>query len=430
MGSANASAFGNGYTNSGYQVTAYLWGGGGAAGTNGGWGYASNGGGGGVQYGSLQVRNGVPLIVAVGGAGTTNQYNNGSNIGTYFGGSVASINASDNRYGGGSGGLSGIFLGTPNNVQVITSVVSYNASTGAFTCTSAVNFTATCIVTVTQNANTGTAVLNLPSITPSAYYLSSFTGTTFILSSSTPGGTAITGGQSGTIANMTFTISPPGAAYNIPLQSSALLVAAGGGGGGSSNSAGTNTDLGGSGGYPNGAGGQDYYTSSYAGKAGTQTAAGATASSDSANTTAYQGALQGGNPTTNAYGGAGGGGWWGGSAGGYNSAYPDMGGGGGGSCWYHPTLVINPQTFANNGTSNVPNTTAVTAGFSTIYSGIWTGTNYPGFGGTQNSNNASPGIVIISYSGTPRGTGGTIVQSGGNTYHVFVYTGANQYFYP
>jgi hypothetical protein len=421
LGSSSVSAFGDGFTNSNYTVTCYAWGGGGAAGTVGGWNYASNGGAGGVQHGSLQVRTGSPLLIAVGGAGATNQYNAGSNVGTYLGGSVASVNNSDNRYGGGSGGLSGIFAGG-NTGSILTSVTYSTASTGTFTCTSTVNLSVNAQVRILGSNTSGSTIPFTPGVT---YFVQSAPSTTTFTLSATSSGAVITGGVASTCTGLIFLITTP-----TTLQGTALLIAAGGGGGGSSNSAGTNTDLGGSGGYPNGAQGQDYYNSSYAGKAGTQSAAGATASSDGANTTAYQGALQGGNPTNNAYGGAGGGGWWGGSAGGYNSAYPDMAGGGGGSCWYHPTLVINPVTFANNGTSNVPNTTAITAGFSTIYSGIWTGTNYPGFGGTQNSNNASPGIVIISYPGTPKGSGGTIVQSSGTTYHVFVYTGANQYFYP
>jgi PKD repeat protein len=39
-------------------------------------------------------------------------------------------------------------------------------------------------------------------------------------------------------------------------------------------------------------------------------------------------------------------------------------------------------------------------------------------GGTGGS-----GIVIISYSGSQRGTGGTVTSSGGNTIHTFTSSG-------
>jgi len=123
-------------------------------------------------------------------------------------------------------------------------------------------------------------------------------------------------------------------------QANALLIAAGGGGGGSSR-AGT----GNAGGAGGGAFGQDGYSpydskTAYAGKGGTQTAAGVDASCDSQNTTGGQGALQGGRAKVNSYGGAGGGGYWGGSGGGYSEANT-MGGGGGGSSYYNSTLVLS-----------------------------------------------------------------------------------------
>jgi hypothetical protein len=113
-------------------------------------------------------------------------------------------------------------------------------------------------------------------------------------------------------------------------QASAIVIAGGGGGGGSSRAGGGN--VGGAGGGTTGQNGVSPYDgkTAYAGQGGTQSSAGADASSDSANTLGFQGALQGGSPRTNAYGGAGGGGYWGGSAGGYSEGNT-MGGGGGGS---------------------------------------------------------------------------------------------------
>ena len=44
--------------------------------------------------------------------------------------------------------------------------------------------------------------------------------------------------------------------------------------------------------------------------------------------------------------------------------------------------------------------------------------NDPGGGGAGGS-----GLVIIRYSGTQRGSGGTVVNSGGYTYHTFTSSG-------
>jgi hypothetical protein len=48
-------------------------------------------------------------------------------------------------------------------------------------------------------------------------------------------------------------------------------------------------------------------------------------------------------------------------------------------------------------------------------------------GGGENANatgaNGGSGIVIIRYVGTPKGTGGTIVTTGGLTYHTFTTSG-------
>ena len=123
-------------------------------------------------------------------------------------------------------------------------------------------------------------------------------------------------------------------------QANSILIAGGGGGGGSSR-AGTGNQ-GGAGGGTRGQDGVAPYDSktAYRGLGGRQNAAGADASSDSANTTGGQTALLGGAARTNAYGGGGGGGYWGGSAGGYSEANT-MGGGGGGSGFINPAYIIS-----------------------------------------------------------------------------------------
>lgn len=130
-------------------------------------------------------------------------------------------------------------------------------------------------------------------------------------------------------------------------QANALAIAGGGGGGGSSRAGAGN--VGGAGGGSTGQDGVSAYDSktSYRGQGGTQSAAGAEASSDSANTTAPGGALLGGTCRTNGYGGAGGGGYWGGSAGGYSESNT-MGGGGGGSGYLNLSYVLNGQNIQGN----------------------------------------------------------------------------------
>lgn len=178
-------------------------------------------------------------------------------------------------------------------------------------------------------------------------------------------------------------------------QANAILIAGGGGGGGSSR-AGTGNQ-GGSGGGLYGQAGVSPYDgkTSYAGNPGGPYAAGADASSDGANTAGGQGALQGGNPRTNAYGGAGGGGFWGGSAGGYSEANT-MGGGAGGSGYINNNYIINGVNFSGN--LNVPG--GITAA---NYTGTY------GYGGAV-STNGSNGYAVI-------------VKNGVTT--VYTYTGAN-----
>lgn len=128
----------------------------------------------------------------------------------------------------------------------------------------------------------------------------------------------------------------------------ALMIAGGGGGGGCSRAGSGN--VGGAGGGYVGQPGTSAYDSkpAYAGLGGTQTAAGANATSDSANAGGQQGQLQGGSSRTNSYGGGGGGGYYGGSGGGY-SEQNTMAGGGGGSGYVHPTYVSQGYTIWGNG---------------------------------------------------------------------------------
>jgi len=164
-------------------------------------------------------------------------------------------------------------------------------------------------------------------------------------------------------------------------QSNALLIAAGGGGGGSSR-AGTGNS-GGAGGSSVGENGYSPYDgkTAYAGKGGSQTAAGADASSDAVNTTGSQGIFQGGRSRINSYGGAGGGGYWGGSGGGYSETNT-MGGGGGGSSYYNPISVSSPILYAGVGTTpgNSGSTSRGSAGNAGVVAGA-----------------GSSGVVIISY---------------------------------
>lgn len=44
-------------------------------------------------------------------------------------------------------------------------------------------------------------------------------------------------------------------------------------------------------------------------------------------------------------------------------------------------------------------------------------------GALINGTNGASGVVIISYAGSQRGTGGTVTSSGGNTIHTFTTSG-------
>ena len=137
----------------------------------------------------------------------------------------------------------------------------------------------------------------------------------------------------------------------------------GGGGGGGSSRAGTGNQ-GGAGGGSVGEDGYSPYDSkpTYRGRGGSQSAAGAGASSDAGTTNNGIGQLVGG-WNTNGYGGAGGGGWWGGSAGGYSESNT-MGGGGGGSGYINTTYITGGVLYTGTGTTpgNQSNSLRGTAG--------------------------------------------------------------------
>lgn len=85
-----------------------LWGAGGAGGTAGGWSYGANGAGGGFVSATLAFPTtfaGTNLILQVGGGGQVN-----STTQAFGGGGRASVTNSDNRYGSGGGGYTGLFM--------------------------------------------------------------------------------------------------------------------------------------------------------------------------------------------------------------------------------------------------------------------------------------------------------------------------------
>lgn len=169
----------------------------------------------------------------------------------------------------------------------------------------------------------------------------------------------------------------------------ALMIAGGGGAGGCSRAG--NGNIGGAGGGYTGQDGVSPYDgkTGYRGIGGSQTAAGAAASSDSANAGNQQGQLQGGSCRVNSYGGAGGGGYWGGSAGGYSESNT-MGGGGGGSGYIHPTFVINGGTMMGNYRTAAVTVSGQTYGYGGVFSNTQNGTG----------NYGSNGFARITKNGT------------------------------
>ena len=161
-----------------------------------------------------------------------------------------------------------------------------------------------------------------------------------------------------------------GSYYNS--QPHSVMIAGGGGG-----AANTNETLAGGGLQGQSAG------DSRSGQGGTQFAGGAGGVGGSASGTAGS-ALQGGTgaPVSGSYtGGGGGGGYYGGGGGGHTSgAY--VGGGGGGSGYLHPTYITNGTT--------------TTGSYSTPANSADPDRGTAGQGGTNGSDNATDGKIIIS----------------------------------
>lgn len=118
--------------------------------------------------------------------------------------------------------------------------------------------------------------------------------------------------------------------------------------------------------------------------------------------------------------GGGGGGGGGGRYGGIGQAQSvSLGASGGGNYTNGGTSVNGNNGAAASGTTTtVP---AVSGQWWTFNSGYGQGGG--GAGGSGNGASGGQGQVIIRYVGTPRGTGGTITQSGGYTYHTITSTG-------
>jgi hypothetical protein len=185
----------------------------------------------------------------------------------------------------------------------------------------------------------------------------------------------------------------------------------GSGGGGSGNSS-TQNVPGGTGTAGQGFGGGTGLASAWAGGGGGgATAVGANATSNTggpggAGRNLIQFAAIGGSPAGFFAGGGGG------CSSGGSGTPRVLGGAGGGG-----------DGYADNGAQFTGGTTGGDAVINTGGGGGGIRDTYaPGLGYTRAGNGAS-GIVALRYLGTPRGTGGTIIQSGGFTYHTFTSSG-------
>jgi hypothetical protein len=99
------------------------------------------------------------------------------------------------------------------------------------------------------------------------------------------------------------------------------------------------------------------------------------------------------------------------------------GGGGGGA--YEGSTFAAQQPLGGNGTGSSGGNGAISINGSIYGSPGVMGTGNGGGGGDKsNGYNGGSGIVMIRYSGTPIGEGGTIVYSSGVTTHVFYGTGS------
>lgn len=97
------------------SVTAYAWGAGGGGGAPGGLGYGDNGGSGGSAYGVINTSSLTQLGIVVGEGGQGQDDTVTTTIPATYGGGAEMTGTTDNRYGGGAGGLSGIFSSNDAN---------------------------------------------------------------------------------------------------------------------------------------------------------------------------------------------------------------------------------------------------------------------------------------------------------------------------
>lgn len=184
---------------------------------------------------------------------------------------------------------------------------------------------------------------------------------------------------------------------------SGIATALGGGGGGYSNiTAGASGGSGGGGGSNVGTAGSGTGGQGFAGGAGSSAGAGGGGASAAGNAGTNSGNGNGGAGVSNSISGAavtygGGGGGGGNSSGSWAAGNGGAGGGGNGG-------------YSGAGVSGTANTGGGGGG------GGYNGTN-------QTAGNGGSGVVIISYAGTQRATGGTVTSSGGFTIHTFTSSG-------
>jgi hypothetical protein len=225
------------------------------------------------------------------------------------------------------------------------------------------------------------------------------TGTTSLNSATSY---TVTVGAGGTIGNLTTTGGNGGDSVFNAITSTGGGGGAGGGGptagaSGGSGGGGTNTGAGGAGtsgqGNAGGAGYTDFASYGLGGGGGGASAAGGSAASGVAGGNGGAGTASSITGSSITYAGGGGGG--GSNAG---SGYPAGTGGSGGG---------------GNGNSNGSGSSAAAN----------TGGGGGGAGSSGNGGLGGSGIVIVSYAGTQKFTGGTITSAGGNTIHTFTTSG-------
>jgi mucin-19 len=189
------------------------------------------------------------------------------------------------------------------------------------------------------------------------------------------------------------------------------------GGGGAANSAGGDAGNGGNGGsseitgVASATGGGGSGRQSRSGSAGgSGGGGGADGEAPGGAGTAGQGFAGGAGANGNSAGGGGGASQVGNSTG--------QGNGGNGKTWF------DGVTRGGGGGGGVDRAGGSGGGGSAYNNGVInTGGGAGGVQGNTSAFNGGSGIVVLRYSGTPRGTGGTITQSGGYTYHTFTSSG-------